>query len=417
MVIIGEKMHILFIVSNYYPEIHGASHLYQDLAKGFIKSGHKVSVVTSYPRYYFLQRQDHEKKFRKFENFNGVNVYRTFKIEFSRDNLLLRGIEHLLLPFLYGSKAFAIKNVDFVIIYSPPLPLYIFGNFFRFLHRSPYILNVQDLYPKTLMDVGILTNPIQIKLFKFLEKRAYKTADFITVHSEGNLTYLHSKGNFEKKSSVVYNWTDIEEIKPAKKDNNFRSNEDIGNKFLVTYVGIMSTHQDLKSVVLCGKYIMNKEIIIYLIGDGIQREELIKLAKKEKIQNVKFLPLQSKEKYIEILQASDVSIVTLMKDVDTPVVPGKLMKIMSSGTPVLGNVPEKNDTTKIIREANCGIAISPGNPKQLAKTIEWLYSLSKEELNQLGKNGCLYAKNHFSIDYAVDQFEQIYEKIHKNYLV
>jgi len=127
--------------------------------------------------------------------------------------------------------------------------------------------------------------------------------------------------------------------------------------------------------------------------------------------------LQTKERYIEILQASDVSIVSLIKDVDTPVVPAKLIKIMSSGTPVLGNVPEKNDTTKIIREANCGIAMSPGNPKQLATTIESLYTLSKEELNQLGKNGRLYAIDHFSIDSAVDLFEQIYEKIHKNYLV
>jgi len=123
-------MHILLVVSNYHPEIHGASHLYQDLAKGFIKKGHKVSVITSYPRSYFLQKQDQRKKFKKFENFNGVNIYRARKFEFSRDNLLLRGIEHLLLPFLYASKAFVIKNVDLVIIYSPGLPLYQFGNFF-----------------------------------------------------------------------------------------------------------------------------------------------------------------------------------------------------------------------------------------------------------------------------------------------
>lgn len=409
-------MHILLVVSNYYPEIHGASHLYQDLAKGFIKKGHKVSVVTSYPRTYFLQKQDQRKKFSKFENFNGVNIYRAFKFEFSRDNLLLRGIEHLLLPFLYLSKALIIKNVDLVIIYSPPLPLYQLTNLFRFLHKSPYILNVQDIYPKTVIDIGLLTNPIQIKIFEFLEKRAYKTADFITVHSEGNLVYINSKGYFERKSCVVSNWTDTEEIKPGKKDNNFRSEEGINKKFLVTYVGIMSTHQDLESIVICGKYIKNKEIILYLIGDGLQREKLIKLSKKEKIQNVKFLPLQIKEKYIEILQASDVGIVTLTSEVDTPVVPAKLLKIMSSGTPVLGNVPEKNDTTKIIREAHCGIAISPKDPKQLAKTIESFYALSKEELDQLGKNGRLYAINHFSIDSAVNLFEQIYEKIHKNYL-
>lgn len=408
-------MHILLVVSNYYPEIHGASHLYQVLAEGFIEKGHKVSVVTSYPRKYFLQKQDQEKKFRKFENFNGVDIYRSFKFEFSRDNLLLRGFEHLLVPFLYISKAGVIKNVDLVIIYSPPLPLYQFGIFFRFLHKSPFILNIHDLYPKTLIDAKILTNPIQIKLFEFLEKRAYKTADFITGHSGGNVVYIRSKGNYKEKSGFVHNWTDTKVMKPGKKDNDFRSDEGITNKFLVTYAGIMSTHQDLESIVLSGKYIKNKEIILYLIGDGLQKEKLMILAKKENIQNVKFLPLQKKEKYIEILQASDVSIVSLIKEIDTPVVPAKLIKIMSTGTPVLGNVPEKNDTTNIIREANCGITISPGDPKQIASTIESFYALSKEELNQLGKNGRLYAINHFSIDSTINLFEQIYEKIHKNY--
>jgi colanic acid biosynthesis glycosyl transferase WcaI len=408
-------MHILLVVSNYHPEIHGASHLYQTLAKGFIKKGHKVSVITSYPRSYFLQKPQKGKKFRKFENFDGVDIYRAVKFEFSRDNFLLRGIEHLILPFFYISKAFIIKNVDLVIIYSPPLPLYQFGNFFRFLRKSPYILNIQDLYPKTLVDAKILTNPIQIKLFEFLEKRAYKTADFITVHSAGNLEYMYLDGILKEKLEVVHNWTDTEEIKPAPKENNFRIEEGINGKFLVTYAGIMSTHQDLESFVLCGKYIKNKEIVLYLIGDGFQKEELMKLAKKEKVQNVKFLPLQSKKKYIEILQASDASIVSLIKDVDTPVVPAKLIKIMSSGTPVLGNVPEQNDTAKIIRESNCGIITSPGNPEQIAKTIESLCELSKEELNHLGENGRMYAINHFSIDSSINQFEQIYEKIHNNY--
>jgi len=410
-------MHILLVVSNYYPEIHGASHLYQDLAKGFIKKGHKVSVVTSYPRDYFLQKKDQEKKFKRYENVNGVNIYRASKIEFSRDNLFLRGIEHLFLPLLYLPKAFVIRDVDFVVIYSPALPLYLFGNFFRFLHNVPYVLNIQDLYPKTLMDVGILTNPIQIKLFQFFEKRAYKTADFITVHSEGNLAYISSKGDFKDKSNVIYNWTDIDELQPSEKNNEFRRDEGITNKFLVTYVGIMSTHQDLESVVLSGKYIRNKDIVIYLIGDGIQRGELIKLAEKEQIQNVRFLPLQPKEKYNEILQASDVGIVSLLKSVDTPVVPAKLLKIMASGTPVLGNVPLKNDTTKIIQNAKCGIAISPGNPQQLAQVIEQFCSLSKEDRNQLGKNGRFYAINHFSVDNAVCQFEMIYKKIHTDNMV
>ena len=41
----------LLIITNYFPpEIRSASHLYYELAESFLKKGHKVTVVTGFPR-------------------------------------------------------------------------------------------------------------------------------------------------------------------------------------------------------------------------------------------------------------------------------------------------------------------------------------------------------------------------------
>ena len=43
-------MKILMVVAYFVPEIGSAAHIYFDLAKTFVKKGHEVDVITSYPR-------------------------------------------------------------------------------------------------------------------------------------------------------------------------------------------------------------------------------------------------------------------------------------------------------------------------------------------------------------------------------
>ena len=46
------------MVANFIPEIGSAAHIYFDLAKVFVKRGHEVDVITSYPRKFYLDEND-----------------------------------------------------------------------------------------------------------------------------------------------------------------------------------------------------------------------------------------------------------------------------------------------------------------------------------------------------------------------
>ena len=56
-------MKILIVVNNFVPEIGSAAHIYFDLAKAFVKRGHEIDVITSYPRKFNLAKLDQERKF------------------------------------------------------------------------------------------------------------------------------------------------------------------------------------------------------------------------------------------------------------------------------------------------------------------------------------------------------------------
>jgi len=403
-------MKVLLVVPNFYPEIGSASHLFFDLAKGFIKNGDSVEVLTSQPRKYNLKKERKEKRYPSFEEYNGIRIYRTYNI--ISDSIIVRGLEHFILPLIFIFNSYKLKSIDLVIIYSPPLPLFIFGRIFKKFNKSPFILNVQDLYPKTLTDVGILKSGFILKIFRWLEKKAYELSDFVTAHSEGNLKYIRKNGAYKRKSDIVYNWTDTDIVKPDIKKNDFRKKYNLSNEFIVSYAGIMNFHQDLLSIIESADILSkNKKIKFVFVGEGKQKNDLIKFKNQKGLNNVQFHPFIEKTEYVELLQASDVSIVTLSKDVKTKVVPGKLINIMSSSTPVLANVPKTSDAYNIVKESNCGYFLEPGNPKLLAKKIKDFYTLDKKTLKKMGNNGREYVIKNFSVEKAILRFKDIYRKI------
>ena len=88
------------VVSYFLPEIGSAAHVYYDLARAFVKKGHEVEILTSYPREFNLSNEDMGKEFPLEEKINGVIIHRS-KHYAKRDNIVLRGMEHFLLSRYY----------------------------------------------------------------------------------------------------------------------------------------------------------------------------------------------------------------------------------------------------------------------------------------------------------------------------
>jgi glycosyltransferase involved in cell wall biosynthesis len=110
--------------------------------------------------------------------------------------------------------------------------------------------------------------------------------------------------------------------------------------------------------------------------------------------------------------ASDVSLVTLKREVNTSVLPYKIFNIMASAKPVIGCTNLEEDASKLIKKANCGYCIEPENPEELAKVIKSLHN-NPQKSKKLGDNGRKFAIKFLSKPVFVNNYEDIFSKLIK----
>lgn len=411
-------MNILLINNYFPPEIGAASHLYYYLAKEFIKRGHDVTVLTGIPRYN-VDKSVYNVYFTKLkkdkyisEIIEGIKVIRV-KLPFvERNQLFRRGVEHFEIALkLFKYSKSLLKNIDVTLVYSPPLTLYWTAKKIREFTSAPYILNVQDLFPQYAIDLGVLKNKFLISFFKNLEKKAYSSADLITVHSENNKKYVDDKTVQRKKTIVIENWIDNNLITPGSKNNEFSVENQLTDKFVVSFAGTLGFSQDIEIIIKTANELKNyNEIVFVIVGDGVKKSEAQMLIEKYNLKNIVMLPTVSKEKYPLVLHSSDTSLATLHRNVKTPTIPSKILSIMSAGIPVIASMNLNGDAPKLIENANAGYVVPAGDYNSMSEKILLLFK-NKELKEELGKNGRKYIEEHLSVHTAVDKYEKLFKEV------
>ena len=409
-------MNILILTEAFPPEIRSASHLLYELAESLVEKGFKVTVITRFPKDYInkIEEKYISKLFLR-EKMGGINVIRLNSFSFLRHIPLIRGLSQFVLSGLLVIGGIISGRQDIILAYSPPLPLGISAYLLGKIKRAPFIFNVQDIFPQSVIDLGLLKSKVLIKISEAMEKFIYEKARYITVHSEGNGENIIYKNINSEKIVTIYNWVDTDLIKPIKsQDNNFRRKNNLNSKSVVSFAGVMGFAQGLDIVIDCAELLKSyKDILFLLVGDGVKKEGLMKRTKDMQLNNIKFLPPQPKEIYPSILYASDICLVTLDKSVKTPVVPAKLLNIMASGCPVVASMNLKGDAPKIIRDAKCGYCVEADDVDGFSKAILKLYNNPKLR-DEFGMNGRKYVVEHFSRKICIEKYEKLFLRTCEN---
>lgn len=412
------KLSILLINNYFPPEIGAASHQYYYLGKELARRGHDVVVLTGTPRYN-VSRETYSKylsetfgsKKVSVGEIEGMKVVRVKLPYVMRHQLIRRGIEHFEISYKmyrYGIEIIRKMDLEVSLVYSPPLTLYWTALKIREKMGVPFVLNVQDLFPQSLIDLGVLSNHLLISFFKRLEKKAYKTADAITVHSEQNKRFVQSVFDCDEKIFVFENTVDPSEIKPGDKENDFSLKHNLARKFVVSYAGTLGFSQDVDVVVKAAVELKRiKDILFLFVGDGVRFNELRRAISEHGLSNIILLPPVPKEEYSLVLQSSDVSLATLTKEVKTPTVPSKILSIMSAGIPVVGAMNLDGDAPKLIERAKAGFVVPAGDYKALAERILMLYQ-NQDLRKELGANGRRYVEEHLSVEKAAERYERLF---------
>ncbi|HEY6952391.1 MAG TPA: glycosyltransferase family 4 protein, partial [Bacteroidota bacterium] len=293
-----------------------------------------------------------------------------------------------------------------------PLFLGLSALLIRFLKKSKVVVNVQDLFPQSAVDLGVLRSRPLIWLFRKIESLIYRRSNLITVHSAGNRDHVVRSGGRKETTIEVPNLVDTDKIVPGDRLNAFRTKYRIpSSEFVVSFAGVIGLSQDLDTVIDAAKLTQERSVVYYIVGDGIEKARLMK--KAEGVPNVRFLPMLPKNEYVELLHASDLCLVTLRKEVMTPVVPSKILSIMAAGRPILASMPLSGDAPALVQTAGCGICIPPENSAEMAGAVT-KFAERRDENVRMGMNGRDYVVSHCSLQACTSRYEQLFTSLLPN---
>lgn len=384
-----------------------------ELAEKLQQLGHRVTVVTSFPHYANNSISPaYRGKLVQGERHRGMHVIRTYLYTGSdKQSLVGRLLNYATFNTLSTLVALFSGSHDVILAPSPPLTIGVSAWLLGLLKRTPYIYNVQDIYPDIAIKLGVLRDPRLIHFFQAMERFVYRRATAVSVLSEGFRQNLLAKQVPEDKIVIIPNFVDTEFVKPGCKNNKFAQEHGLIDKFVVLYAGNVGLSQGLEYFVEAAIDLQDlPQVQLLIVGNGAAKEGLLKQVAELGLQNVAFLPFQPRERLPEMYAAADLCLVSLRSDVGDESVPSKAFTILASGRPMVAVVHPDSETKHLIDAAACGRWSPPEDNVALAVVIRQLASDSGL-CKQMGQNGRSYVEAHNTPKMIARQYVALFEKV------
>jgi len=181
--------------------------------------------------------------------------------------------------------------------------------------------------------------------------------------------------------------------------------------FVITYVGAHGVANHLEQLIDAGEALSDTNVLFLLIGQGMEKDKLVKMAADRKVSNVRFLDSVPKAEVFRYILASEMG-ASVLKRVDTfkTVYSNKTFDYMSCKKPILMAID--GVSRALVEEAGAGTYVEPENT-QAYNTIIREYLAHPERLQTEGLSGYEFAKNNFDREILAKKYIDYISKIVK----
>jgi glycosyltransferase involved in cell wall biosynthesis len=262
------------------------------------------------------------------------------------------------------------KRPDVVIGTSPQFFAALGAWILSVLKWRPFIFELRDLWPASIVTVGAMKKGLSIRLLEKLELFLYRRATAVISVTKSFVDDLANRGIDRSKIHVVRNGVDLERYQPLPKSESMARALGVSDKFVVAYLGTHGMAHALDNVLKAASLLEgHSEIVFLLVGHGAQRGQLLRQATEMGLENVVFHDSMPKEKMPDLWSVSDIALVHLKDDpVFSTVIPSKIFEAFGMGKPVMIVQPD-GEAVDIIRDAGAGVWVPPEDPKLLAAAV------------------------------------------------
>lgn len=395
-------MNILYIHQYFLtPQEPGGTRSYW-LAQELIKKGHKVTMLTSSTKFAEEVRE---------LNVDGIKVI-YIKEDYDQNMNITRRLKAFL-KFMYKSSKIGLKqeNIDLVIATSTPLTIGIPALVLKWFKKKPFVFEVRDLWPEVPIQMGAIKNKWIIKVTRWLEKTIYRNSSHVIALSPG-MQYGVLQYIPKEKTTMIPNMAKMDEFWPRQKS--YELIDKLGLKkdsFKVVHFGSLGLANGAHTIVESAKLLNDNDDVEFLfVGGGSTEKDMVKEVEKNQLKNVKFLGKFPMKDVSEIVNFSDISMISFL---DLPILytnsPNKLFDSLSAGKPIIVN--SAGWTKDIAEKYNCGYYVNPNKPQELVDKILFLKN-NPELVKEMGFNSRKLAETVYDKSILCKQFVDVVENVY-----
>ncbi len=388
-------MRILFLSHYFPPEVNAPASRTYDHCKQWVKDGHEVTVVTCAPNHPRGEVYDgYRNKLFQLEERDGITVIRLWTFVTANEGFVKRTLNYVSYMVSVMVATPWLPKADVVISTSPQFFNGLAGYFVSRIKRIPWILEIRDLWPESILVVGAIKSRLVIRMLERLELFAYRNADRIVPVTEAFKQYMIKLGIPAAKIDVVKNGVDLDFYRPIEGRNPVLQELGIEGKFVASYFGTHGMAHRLDTALHAARELReHNHIVFLLVGDGAERNRLLKMRVEMGLENVIMLGQQPKEKMPYLWALSDVSMILLKRsELFKSVIPSKIFESMAMQRTIILGV--EGESKQILDDAQAGFCIEPENGSALAARILEL-SKNSRLCKSLGENGRRYVAENY----------------------
>ena len=331
------------------------------------------------------------------ERLDGIRVLRTWTYLTANEGFLRRSLNYALFGLAAVVASFKSGPIDVVIATSPQFFAGVAGLVVSAVKRRRFVLEVRDLWPDSIVQLGQLRNRWMIRLLEGIERGLYRAASGIVVNTRAFIDHITMRGVPRERLALVYNGIDPRLFHPQPRDIELLRTHSLEGKFLVAYIGTLGLAHGLTTVLDAAEKLEDETGIVFLmIGDGADRQRLENEISKRALPNVRLLGLRPRAEIPAWLASIDVALV-LLRDLPVfeTVIPSKLFEFLAQERPVV--LAARGEVRALLEGAKAGFAIEPEDGAALARAVLYVRDHPDESASR-ARTGREWVETNFQRD-------------------
>lgn len=338
-----------------------------DLARHFVKSGFKVTILATAAR----------------ASLNSRGPISIVRIPGNDKPGIFGYIATLLRLYKAIMK---LPRHDVIITMTDPPLLYVAGQRAAQKKNSRHIHWSQDVYPDLLPVLGFPVPRFVMNFAAALGLAALQSTDHVVAISRCMQRHLVRNGVSPRHISIVENWPDQELLASdtAKQDTPMATlqharmlrdrrlySDPTGQRFRVLYAGTIGRAHPVDAVVTAARILqkLQPDIELVFVGKGPGFDKLAQARAHFGLENIRLMPPQPRAALKALMDSGDVHLMTMRDDALGLLLPSKFYSALAAARPIVFAGPAECDIARLIAKHACGRVVKPHDGKMLATAI------------------------------------------------